>query len=90
MKDMERYLGATYRNSCQPDIMTDKTTKPPNPYMSTIIPFTGAGRTKKDREITYPEKKNIDRAIYQKLMNKDGYETYMQKVYNIIVVSGKR
>ena len=35
--------------------------------------------------MSYPEKKNIDGAIRQKLKDKDVYETYMHKIYNIIV-----
>ena len=36
--------------------------------------------------MSYPEKKNIDGAIRQKLKDKDVYETYMHKIYNIIVL----
>ena len=36
--------------------------------------------------MTYLKNKNIGEAIYQKLRNKDVYETDMHKIYNIIVV----
>ena len=35
--------------------------------------------------MTYLEIKNIDKAIHQKLRNKDVYETDMHKIFNIIV-----
>ena len=40
----------------------------------------GAELSKMDAEITYLEKKNIDKAIRQKLRKKDMYETYMHKI----------
>ena len=41
MKDMERYIGATYINSYQPDIMTETPETFSNPEMTKIIPGTG-------------------------------------------------
>ena len=35
--------------------------------------------------MTYLEKKNINEAIHKKLRNKDVYESYMHKIYNLIV-----
>ena len=52
--------------------------------MATITDL-GINRPKTDREMTYL-KKNIDEAIRQKLWKKDVYESYMQKIYHIIVV----
>ena len=46
----------------------------------------GTERPKTDEEMTYPEKKNIDEAIRQKLRKKDLYESDMHKIYNLIVV----
>ena len=53
--------------------------------MPTIIPDTGAKRTKTDIDMTYLKKKNIDEAICQKLRKKDLYETVMHTIYNLIV-----
>ena len=75
MKELERYLGATYNNIYQTDIITDKMETFPDPDMPTIIPDTGLKHTKTDGEMTYLEKKNIDKAIHQKLMKKDVYKT---------------
>ena len=36
--------------------------------------------------MSYPENKNIDEAIRQKMKESDVYETYMHKIYNIIVL----
>ena len=36
--------------------------------------------------MNYLKKKNIDKAIHQKLSKKDVYETYRQNIYNIILV----
>ena len=82
---MERYIGTTYSNIWQPEIMTKTPENFPNPQIPTIIPDTGAERPKTGREMTYTRKKNIDEAIRQKLSNKDVYETYMHNIYNIIV-----
>ena len=43
MKEMERYIVATYRNSCQPDIMTKTPKTFPNLEMPKIILDTGFG-----------------------------------------------
>ena len=45
----------------------------------------GDGHPKTDGKMTYPEKRNINKAIHQKLSKKDVYETDMHKIYNIIV-----
>ena len=36
--------------------------------------------------MNYLKKKNIDKAIHQKLSKKDVYETYRHNIYNIILV----
>ena len=42
-------------------------------------------RHKTDREIIYLKNNNIEEAIRHKLRKNDVYETYMHKIYNIIV-----
>ena len=39
-----------------------------------------------DSEMTYLWKKNINESIHQNMSNKDVYESYMHKIYNLIVV----
>ena len=85
MKELERYLRATYNNRWHPAIITETPETPPNPDMPTIIPDTVVERPKTYTEMTYLKKKNIDEAICQKLMKKDVYETGMHKIYNILV-----
>ena len=63
MKELERDIGATYRNSCNTVIMTKTQETFPGPEMPTIIPDTGIERPKTDKETTYIEKKNIEEAI---------------------------
>ena len=82
---MDRYLGATYSDSCQPCIITKTPSTFTNQDMSTTIPDTGAKRPKTDRKMTYLKKNNIDKDIHQKLRKKDVYETDMHNIYNIIV-----
>ena len=53
MKDLERYLGATYIDSCQPSIMTETPATFHDPEMPTTNPDTGAKLTKKDMDMTY-------------------------------------
>ena len=71
MKDMERWLGVTYRDSCQPSIMTETTPTLLSPELPTITPDTGIGRPKIDVDMTYLENKSIGEAIRQKLRKKD-------------------
>ena len=54
--------------------------------MPTTIPDMVVDRPKKDSEMTYLKKKNIDKAVRQKLGKKYVCEINMQKIYNIIVV----
>ena len=54
--------------------------------MPTTITYMVVDRPKKDAEMTYQKKKNIDEAIRQKLGKKYVCEINMQKIYNIIVV----
>ena len=84
MKELERYLGTTYSDSCQPAIMTETAANFPDPDMPTINEL-GTERPKTDGEMTYLEKKNIYEAIHQKLRKKDVYESDMHKIYNLIV-----
>ena len=85
MKELERNLGATYSNSCQPSIMTETPYTFPNPEMPTIIPDMGVENTKTDVEMTYLKNKSIDEAILQKPRKKNVYETDMQNIYNLIM-----
>ena len=85
IKELEQYLGATYRESCQIVITTETPTTLPDLEMPTIVTDTGAERTKTDAEITYLENKNIDEAVRQKLRNKDVYETEIHRIYNLTV-----
>ena len=52
--------------------------------MPTIIPDMVVKHPKTDMEMTYLKKKTIDKAIRQKIGNKDVYKTDMHKIYNII------
>ena len=54
--------------------------------MPTTIPDMVVDRPKKDSDMNYLKKKNIDEAIRQKLGKKYVCEINMQKIYNIIVV----
>ena len=56
-----------------------------SPDMPIIIPEMIIEIPKMDVDMTYLKNNNIDKAIHQKLRNKDVYETDMQKIYNIIV-----
>ena len=80
MKEMELYLGETYRNNLQPTIMTEKLSTFPNQLIPPIIPDTSAERTKTYMEMTYLKNRTIDEAIHQKLRKKDVYEIYMHKI----------
>ena len=82
MKELERYLGTTYSDSCQPAIMTETAANFPDPEMPNITEL-GPGRPKKYGEMIYLEKKYIDKAIRQKLRKKDVYESDMHKLYTI-------
>ena len=62
MKELEQYLGATYSDSCHPDIMTETVATFPNPEMHRITYF-GKERPKIDGEMTYLEKNNNDEAL---------------------------
>ena len=86
MKEMERYLGITYRNRCQIAIINKTPDTFPNLEIPTIIPATGVECPKTDAYMTYLKKKNIDKATHQKLSKKDVHETDMQNICNIIVV----
>ena len=58
MKWLQQYLGATYSNIYQPEIMT----KTPATF-PTITMDTGDKRPKTDVEMTYLEKNNINDSI---------------------------
>ena len=62
MKELERYLGTTYSDSCQPAIMTEISARFPDPEMPTITEL-GTKRPKIDGEMTYFEKMNTKQAI---------------------------
>ena len=48
MKDLERYLGTTYSNRCQPSIMNETPATFPDPEIPKIIPDTAPERPKSD------------------------------------------
>ena len=72
MKELERYLGATYSYSCQPSIMTETAATFPELEMPNITYFF-TEHPKIDGEKTYLERKNINAAISQKIRKKDVY-----------------
>ena len=45
----------------------------------------GVERHKMDVQMTYLKNNSIDEAIHNKLRKKDVYETYMHKIYNLIL-----
>ena len=53
--------------------------------MPKIIPDMGVERHKMDVQMTYLKNNSIDEAIHNKLRKKDVYETYMHKIYNLIL-----
>ena len=79
MKELERYLGTTYSDSCQPAIITESSANLPDPEMPNITELV-TERPKTDWEMTYLEKKNIDEAIRQKLRKNNVYESDMNKI----------
>ena len=85
IKELERYLGVTHSNKCQPSIITKTPATFTEPEMPTIIPDTGAKRPKTNKEMTYLENNNIDKAVCQKPRKKDAYKTNMHKIYNLMV-----
>ena len=64
--------------------MTETEANFPDPEMP-IITDLGIKRPQKDGDITYLDKNNLNEAIRQKLRKKDFYESYMHKIYNLIV-----
>ena len=70
MKELDRYLGTTYSDSCHPAIMTETADNLPDPEMPNIT-YLGIERPKTDGEMTYLDKNNIEEAIRQKLRNMD-------------------
>ena len=55
MKELERYLGTTYSDICQPAIMTETPATFPDPDMPTITDL-GIENPKTYGEMTYPKK----------------------------------
>ena len=55
MKELERYLGATYSDSCQPAIMAETADNFPDPDMPTITDL-GTEHPITDGKITYLKK----------------------------------
>ena len=60
--------------------MTETQENFPDPYMPTIFPYTGVKSPNTVVDMTYLEKNNIDKAIFQKLRKKYVYETDMCKI----------
>ena len=65
--------------------MTEPLANFPDQEIMTTIPDSGIERPKPDSEMTYLQKKNINESIFQNMRKKDLYESYMHKIYNIIV-----
>ena len=63
IKELERYLGATYSDNLQPAIMIETPETLPDSDMPTIIPDMGVKHLKTYLEITYLKKKKIKDAI---------------------------
>ena len=61
-------------------MMTETQATLPNPDMPTTIPDLCIDLPKKDVEMTYLEKKNIDEAINKNIRKKDVYELDMHKI----------
>ena len=83
MKELERYLGATYIYSFHPEITTDTPATLPDPDMPTAMIDTGYEHPKTDIETNYLKKKNIDEAIHQKMRKKYIYMKPRCKRYTI-------
>ena len=84
MKELERYLVATYSDIFHPYIMTETAANFHDLEMPTITDL-GDERPKTDGEINYLERDNIDEAIQQNMRKKDFCESDMHNIYNIIV-----
>ena len=84
IKELDWYIGATYSDSYQPNIMTETAANFPNPEMPNMTDL-GIERPKTDGDMTYLEKHNIDKAIRQNLRKKDVYESDMHNIYNLIL-----
>ena len=85
MKELERYLGATCRNICQPEIITKIPETLPDSDITMITPDTYDEHTNMDGGMTYLKNKNTDEDIHQKTRKKYVYKTDMHKIYNMIV-----
>ena len=83
-KELEQYLRATYSDSFQPSIMNETTAIPLYPEMPNTT-YLGTELPKTDAQMTYLDKKNIDEAIHQNMRKKDVYQSYMHKIYNLVV-----
>ena len=59
MKELEKYLGTTYSDSCHPAIMTETAATFHEPEMPSINVLVIVS-PKKYAEVTYLKKKNID------------------------------
>ena len=64
--------------------MTETAATFPDPEIPTITDL-GTELPKTDGEMTYLEKNNIDKAIFQNLRKKGVYESDVHKIYNLIV-----
>ena len=52
----------------------------------TAIADMGIEPSKTDGDMNYLDKNNTDETIHQKLRKNDVYESYMHKIYNLILV----
>ena len=85
MKEIERYLGATYSDSCQPAIMNETPATFPDPEMTTVIPDTGADHPKTYVQMSYLKNKINGEAICQELRKEDIYGKDIHKIYNLML-----
>ena len=84
MKEPDRNIVATYRNSYQTAIITKTPETFPDPEMTNIVPDTGVYRPNTDVEMTHHKNKNIHKSTRQKLRKNDVYQTKMHNIYNLI------
>ena len=80
MKYLERYLGETYRNSCQTFITTETLETSPDTDIPTNIPDMDVESPNIYSDMTYLKKNNLDEAICQKLSKKNVYETNIHRI----------
>ena len=71
MKELDKYLRATYSESRQTAIMTETLATFPDPDISTTIPYSVIKIPTTDADINYLNNKDINEAICQNLRKED-------------------